>query len=198
MVQSVIEGSPAAGEFTPAHRRLLASLRCGSARPAAYAGLVRELRQKLAPLNSAADELTAALDEIMPALEKLNAPAAIVHGDFVPWNLRQHGGQIGAFDWEYAQLDGLPLMDETHFRLQVGFLIGEWTVERAVRCLADVATEQPSGLKPAEARTLQCLYVIDMLARLLGESYGADEPMLAWYRAVLKQLRCMPREVALV
>ena len=55
--------------------------------------------------------------------DEMRIPSTIVHGDFAPWNLREHNGQIAAFDWEYAELDGLPLVDQTHYELQVGYLL---------------------------------------------------------------------------
>ena len=44
-------------------------------------------------------------------------------------------GSVAAFDWEYAQLDGLPYLDETHYRLQVGYLLNNWNLDRALLML---------------------------------------------------------------
>jgi hypothetical protein len=40
----------------------------------------------------------------------------LVHGDFVPWNLKvQRVGKIAGIDWEDAKIEGLPLWDLCHF-----------------------------------------------------------------------------------
>lgn len=43
-------------------------------------------------------------------------PAALVHGDFVPWNLRDRAdGGCALIDWESAEWTGMPLHDLCHF-----------------------------------------------------------------------------------
>lgn len=47
-------------------------------------------------------------------------PAALVHGDFAPWNIKDlpgnlSGGECTLIDWEMARQDGLPLYDLCHF-----------------------------------------------------------------------------------
>ncbi len=131
ILQSALHGSPAPAHWTPGHERFLEALRRGSHKPAAYTAMIRALHARLPLLPVYGDCLQRVLDDMMPALESLKVPWTIVHGDFAPWNLRQHGEHIAAFDWEYAQLDGLPLVDETHFRLQIAYLLNQWTDERS-------------------------------------------------------------------
>jgi hypothetical protein len=198
VVQSALAGSPPAAQWTPAHELFLETLRRGSLKPAAYTAMVRSLNARLPLLAVLGDRLQNVLDEMMPVLEGMKVPWTIVHGDFAPWNLRQHMGRISAFDWEYAQLDGLPLIDETHFRLQVGYLLHHWTDEHAARELADVAAELPMGYTAQQARALQVIYVVDMLARLIEEGYDPNDEMLSWYRRVLRRMTPSAKEVALV
>ena len=43
-------------------------------------------------------------------------PAALVHGDFAPWNIRElRGGGCTLLDWESAEWQGIPLYDLCHF-----------------------------------------------------------------------------------
>lgn len=43
-------------------------------------------------------------------------PAALVHGDFVPWNIRDRAdGSCSLIDWESAEWTGMPLHDLCHF-----------------------------------------------------------------------------------
>ncbi len=56
--------------------------------------------------------------------ESLLIPTSVVHGDFTPWNIKQnkiHG--IQAFDWENAEIDGLPGLDLIHFLTSVQILL---------------------------------------------------------------------------
>ena len=92
------------------------------------------------------------LDRLTPTLERLVVPTTIVHTDFVPWNLREKDGVIAAFDWDAAELDGLPLYDELHHELVVGHLVKRWTAERASAHLREVAWSAPLGLSPGQVR----------------------------------------------
>jgi hypothetical protein len=198
MVQSALAGGPAPAHWTPAHQYFLETLHRGSHKPAAYTAMMRSLTQRVPLLPVIGDRLQSILEEITPTLEATKVPWTIVHGDFAPWNLRQSGGRISAFDWEYAQLDGLPLIDETHFRLQVGYLLHHWSDEHAARELADVAASAPLGFTAQQARALQVVYLVDMLARLIEEGYDPNDEMLTWYRRVLRRLSPSAKEVALV
>lgn len=51
----------------------------------------------------------------------------LVHGDFAPWNIGTIQGrgnnELAVYDWEYADFDGLPIIDAMHFSLQTGHLV---------------------------------------------------------------------------
>jgi hypothetical protein len=196
-VQSPLPGKPAPAKLTAAHLRYLATLRVGPTKPAAATQMVAALPGRIAALHGSGIDLGAALDDVMPALETLEVPSTIVHGDFAPWNLRVHGGAVSAFDWEYGELDGPPLIDETHFRLQLGFQMKGWTPEHAALELGAVAARQPLGMTPPQVRALHVVYLIDQIARLLGEGYPADDEMVAWDAALLGKLSGAKREAVL-
>ncbi len=53
-------------------------------------------------------------------------PLVLVHGDFVPWNLKQCSTKkLAAIDWEDAILEGLPLWDLCHFYFIQAYLFHE-------------------------------------------------------------------------
>ena len=197
MVQSALAGNPPAAQLTSAHLRFLDALRRGPVKPALESAMIRSLEARLSVLPNPAPRLLGILDAFRPTLQSVHVPSTIVHGDFAPWNLRQHDSVIAAFDWEYAQLDGLPLIDETHFRLQVGYLLEQWTDERAARELQTANEGAPLGLSAQQACALQTVYLLDMLARLLDEGYDPDDEMVAWYRRVLRRLAPSQKEVVL-
>jgi hypothetical protein len=188
-IQTPLAGKAAPAKFTAAHGRFLRSLQ-GERKPAAQTRLVAMLPARIAALPERADPrgLAAHLQSILRVLQTTVVPSTIVHGDFAPWNLRAHRGEIAAFDWEYAELDGVPLFDEAHFRLQVGYLLHGWSPEQALRCLDAMASANTLSLAPAQVRALQAVYFIDNLVRLLAEGYDADDEMLAWYRQTLRML----------
>jgi hypothetical protein len=156
--------------------------------------MVKELAGRIERLDPPRPELFAALDSIMPALEQARVTQAVVHGDFSPWNLRTHGGKLFAFDWEYGELDGLPLVDEIHFRLQVGLEMQKWNLATAARFLNDLRAE--SGLTHSDRRAITGVYLLDQLARLYGEGYSPEHDMVAVYRKLLERLHV--REPALI
>lgn len=64
-----------------------------------------------------ADHIAAAMAELDLRLAGQALPQLLQHGDFAPWNIRQAGGRICVFDWEYAQPSCNPLADFLHFHL---------------------------------------------------------------------------------
>jgi hypothetical protein len=61
-------------------------------------------------------------------LSPISVRRTLVHGDFVPWNLLLSPSGLYVFDWEYGEVQGLPLWDEMYFRLQVA--IRSWKQHR--------------------------------------------------------------------
>jgi hypothetical protein len=191
-VQTPLHGRPILGELTPAHLRFLDSLHTDEEKLASETEVVASLEARLAELVPARPELCAALDDAMPVLERVKVPSTIVHGDFVPWNLRTDGEEISAFDWEYAALDGLPLMDRTHFMIQSRYELDGWTPAQCFSELNEFAGTKPLGYSVEQVRAFQTIYLVDHLARLLGEKYSEEEHMVHWYRRLLA---CYPTPV---
>jgi hypothetical protein len=194
-VQSPLPGSPAPAAFTPQHAEFLQALRCGASKPAAETNMVVTLPHRLDALRPARPQLREICDSILPTLEQTPVVSTIVHGDFAPWNLRTHAGKIAAFDWEYAELDGLPLIDQIHFRLQLGLEMEKWDLAAAAAFLREMSDD---AFDAAQIRAIQAVYLLDNLARLYGEGYSADHDMVALYQDLLKALPIRRREAALV
>jgi hypothetical protein len=188
VVQTPINGRPVGTELTPAHERFLEVLRSSERPSAASAGIIASARRQAWSLPTPRTDLLAILDEIMPLLRRLPVPSTITHTDFVPWNLRQDRGAIAAFDWDTAELDGLPLYDEVHHLMVVGLLVHRWTTGRAFDCLQRFASSAPLGLRPEHARALQAVYFIHSILRFLVQGHSGDDPVVRWYREVLCRL----------
>jgi hypothetical protein len=71
----------------------------------------------------------AALRDARLQLEGTTVPCGVMHGDFAPWNTRQHDGSLFAFDWESARWDVPKLWDVFHFKEQATFLLHKKEVD---------------------------------------------------------------------
>lgn len=178
VVQTPVIGHPTHPDLTPAHYRFLERLRGHVWKPVGATALVDSWRVS----TESAQNSAAILGRALLTLNGVSLPTTVVHGDFAPWNLRKRGGEVLAFDWENAVLDGLPLVDEFHHLLVVGHLLKKWTVDQAVDCLQALAAKRPLGLRPSEVRALACCHVVGYTTRLIEHGHDDRHPMLAWYR----------------
>ena len=186
-VQTRLHGDTARAALTPRHRALLAALRGNAVRPAAASGFVRTLRARVAALQSSHPHFPRILDAILPRLERTIVARTIVHGDFAPWNIRLRDGVAGALDWEYAEIDGLPLIDECNHLLLVGYLMHKWSVDAALGQLRAMARSAPLGMSSTQVETLQLVHLLDMTTRLAAE-HGEVEPIAEWFKGLLLRL----------
>jgi hypothetical protein len=186
LIQSTLPGTPVSGRLTTAHLRFLESLESAELKPLAGIGQVQSLIDRLNALSGVQD-LLAAMKQCLAVMGATPIPSTIIHGDFAPWNLRRHHDDITAFDWEYGLVDGLPLLDEIHHVVQVGYLLKKWSVARAEEELLRHAHGH-RRYAPKHARSLQIIYLIDILARLLEEQYSEQDPMVEWQRLLLGRL----------
>ncbi|HEX4125753.1 MAG TPA: phosphotransferase, partial [Tepidisphaeraceae bacterium] len=195
LLQTPLAGSAPGSRLSAAHRSYLQSLQTGRTARAVETDMVADLPQRISALASHRDQLSAALGEVMPILRQVRVPVTIVHGDFAPWNVRQHRRTIAAFDWEYGQLSGLPLIDEIHFRLQVGLMLDNWSAAQGAGWLGELAAEAPLDMEPTQVRAIAVVYVLDQLARLLGEGYDATNDLVEWLLGLLALLAPCREEV---
>jgi hypothetical protein len=181
LIQEQLPGRVTSAHFTDLHRELLETMRHGQRKRVTDSRMLARLRQDVRELP----ELRARLESLTPVLCDTVVPSTIVHGDFAPWNLREHKGQLRAFDWEYGELDGLPFMDELHFHLQIGHEMQGWSPRDANDYLSKHAQLKPLKLSPTQVNAIQQVAIIDQLARLYGEGYDRSNEMLAWYEDLL-------------
>ena len=182
LAQTPLPGTPPPLALTAAHHAFLAGLQMPKTGRAADTATASTLRERLASLPTPPADLLNMCDRVMAELRQFDVPTTIVHGDFAPWNLRLHNGRIGAFDWEYAEPLGLPLIDEMHYRLQCGWLLENWLPEQGAQCLAEMSRQRRLGLSPSSIEAIAGAYLLDALARLLGEGYGEDDKIIIWHR----------------
>jgi len=158
------------------------------------------LVDRLCALPVARPDLLEICLRVLPALREFQVPLTIVHGDFAPWNLRLSHGKLSAFDWEYGEPHGLPLLDEMHYRLQTGWLLEKWTTRQAVTWIQQLAWERPLGLDPRDVQSIATVYLLDALARLLAEGYQDQEEIINWHRQILDRIspQSSPRREAAV
>ena len=192
LAQTPLQGNPAPIGLSNAHRRFLDSLMTPLSVPAAQTATVTELPERLYSLPEARSDLLAAYERALPVLQGFDVPITIVHGDFAPWNLRLHFGNIGAFDWEYGQPHGLPLIDEIHYCLQYGWLLEDWGTDEAMDYLRRLCQQRPYGLLPLEVKAIVTIYLLDALARLLGEGYTRGQDVIEWHQRLLDRLVAPP------
>jgi hypothetical protein len=85
-------------------------------------------------------------------------PCGFHHGDFAPWNLREHKGGLLAFDWESATCEEPNLWDQFHFLVQT-------------ECLLKVTPEtRDDATVRTQNRSLFLLYLLNSTALLIEES----------------------------
>jgi hypothetical protein len=188
--QQPLAGDPAPTPIGPMHREFLSKLSRHDAEPSTTR-LVTELPIRISNLPDPHPELSAGLEQALAGLENQQVLTGVVHGDFAPWNLRRRGKTIHAFDWEYGHLDGPAGLDEIHYRLQVGYLLDNWTIEQAIANLTDtdILSRYLSRPHQSSGHALLMLYLVDMLARLYGEGYDRANDMVEWHGWLLDRLR---------
>lgn len=183
-IQAPLAGTPPRSTLGAPERELLAVLRGGERRSAADSAFVRAMRERASELPARHGAITRLVARLMPRLVRVRVPATVVHGDFAPWNLRVHDGVAGAFDWEYGEPDGLPLVDECNHMLLVGYLMHGWTIDVAVSRLEAMARSAPLGLAAPEVEALQLAYLAALVTRFLDEG-AEDEPLTQWFTQLL-------------
>jgi hypothetical protein len=184
-VQSVLPGRPAPTRLHAGHRRFLDQLGGGPRRPLAAAAQVVELRLRAAAVDGV-PQVVEALTNMEDELAGEESPRTFVHGDFAPWNLRQDGELVRAFDWEFGCEDGVPLFDEFHHRSQVGFLHG-WTLAGVEAGLRATVAEQGASERRA-AQVIAMLYAADRAVRALEETGDASSSQVARYVTLMRRL----------
>jgi hypothetical protein len=132
------------------------------------------------------DDLSECLDRAMPILESTIVPKTITHTDFAPWNLRETSAGLAAFDWDTAELDGLPLYDRWHHELIVGYCIWNWNSQKAIDYLVAEMRARPLGLERDQVSALQVVFLVHEIARMVQQGHAREHEMVGYYRDCLR------------
>jgi len=166
--QQYVHGSQPDSNFRQEYLNLLCNMPLGGT-PLNLAAAAHAIDGRLHPF---ADELQEAAPDLLHrclsclALDK-DIPTILVHGDFVPWNIRKTSdcGYV-LVDWEWADFTGLPMHDLLHFHFSVnrflGKMSGGYPAIRELSVCNEYLTQMDldKGLLPQFA----ILYLLDQLA----------------------------------
>lgn len=125
--QEYIPGAMPGRKFLPEYMDLLCRLP-RSGHSTCLAQIAGEMASRLHPFKAQLDKIAPdVLDHSLGCLDlDISIPTMLVHGDFAPWNLRNHPkkGYV-LVDWEWADFTGLPAHDLLHFQFIDDRLFGE-------------------------------------------------------------------------
>jgi Phosphotransferase enzyme family len=162
LFESSLEGATGPVRFTKLHKEFLASLHSCCAAVLPGRTLVEGTAQRWESIASrmgttwqglGREALRIAGRELHEAL----VPCGIHHGDFAPWNMRVHQGNLFVFDWESADWGAPNLWDQFHFLAQTECLL---KVNHETQDDADVRGQH---------RALYLLYLLNSAAQLKEE-----------------------------
>jgi len=145
-----------------------------------------------------------------PELMRRIWPAAIMHGDFAPWNLIQSsevsgqksgGGsliadsqmmdngalRLYAIDWESGVREGFPFIDAAHYVIQSACNLHQRSPSQAAEESVRVLLEMDRSLNWAEAKELVRL-AIQWLAFRDGLDLSAKGAREVWYKELVDNL----------
>jgi len=189
LVQSAVHGRAPGTDLTDAHRRFLATLRLPERRPLPASDWGRALQRRVTSQRPDDPVLSHLFAAVQDALAAEALPAAVVHGDFAPWNLREQDGKLAAYDWENATIDGVAFVDEIHHRLVVGHLMHDWSAERAMRDIEALADSHRGRPEPAVVKAIAGACVLDFCLRLIEHGHTETDPIMIWYRELAARLQ---------
>jgi hypothetical protein len=141
--QEYVPGAMPGRKFLPEYMDMLCRLpRSGSSTSLAL--IAGEMASRLHPFKAQLDKIAPdVLDRSLECLDlDITIPTMLVHGDFAPWNMRNHPkkGYV-LVDWEWADFTGLPAYDLLHFQFNDDHLFGEKSGGYKAICLKPIYAE---------------------------------------------------------
>jgi hypothetical protein len=82
--------------------------------------------------SDAPQQTIASLEEV---LRSTPLCVALEHGDFAPWNIREHLGKWTVIDWERGEMRGVPGWDWFHYIIQTQVLVGRRSPAEVLRTI---------------------------------------------------------------
>ena len=182
VVASTLGGNGISGRFGKLQRRFLDALKSDDIQPVYQNQFLIRLARDTGGRGE--EQLERLLHDARSSLATAELPQTLMHGDATPWNMRKKQGAIVAFDWEYGVVDGLPVLDELHYRWSTALLLQHRSVAKVVHGL-DTTARNRSRLEPRQAAALVDVYLIHGLIHRLDMGCGEDDELVAAYREAL-------------
>lgn len=158
--QTVVGGSRAGLKYTREVAVLLQSLeRHGESLN--FEQMTPALETKLRRLEFTAPDAAIVARAIEEMDDHSELPAARIHGDFAPWNIKLHNGAAALMDWEDSQPRGLPLHDAYHFVHMARCLFGK----RPRPVWQELRFHYAFDLTAPQRRQLELAYLVQVLVR---------------------------------
>lgn len=163
----------------------------------ADSGFWGALRDEIAVLQGDAEErrLAALVMACRDGLEHDHGDTPLLvgrwHGDWVPWNMGRHGGELHVWDWEHSA-PGVPAgFDHLHWRFQVALVLHGRPLADAVAAVRTAAAGELAAVPPEHRTLVANLYLLEMFMRTyhLKRLGGGWNPAL--YPAMLHVLEGM-------
>ena len=136
-------------------------------------------------------------EEAIIGLEELfstfDVPVVVAHRDFVPWNMRDAGGRLFVYDWEYASNGYTPTYDAFHYCLMPIVLRRPLKVRDAVQTINTVVntmTRMPGGSACVREITRQFYaYLADLCLFYLESNGGVvgSDKVVGRYLSLMEQ-----------
>jgi hypothetical protein len=136
----------------------------------ADAGFWRALRAEAAVLAADAEEarLAALIGAHCDELEREHGGTPLLvgrwHGDWVPWNMGRHAGDLYVFDWEHSAEEAPVGFDHLHWMFQDALVLRGRPLSEAVAAVRSAVDELPE-IPPDHRRLLGRLYLLEMFMR---------------------------------
>ena len=84
---------------------------------------IRPEKVRLESLPGWANVANATNRESLHLAGKAEISPVLYHGDFAPWNIREHNGKWTVIDWERGEIRGIPSWDWFHYIIQTEVLV---------------------------------------------------------------------------
>jgi hypothetical protein len=182
--QAYVDGAMPDRGFRPEYLDLLCQMpRTGGCKK--LSEVAGELANRLSPYNAGLDQIAPGL--LSRSLDRLDLdvdlPTLLVHGDFVPWNIRRNA-EAGSVlvDWEWANFAGLPAYDVLHFQFTDGRLFGGRNGGYAAIRTKPVCAEyfRRMDVDPGLLPQLATVYLLDSLKIECDHCWPRQSPYAAY------------------
>lgn len=165
LITNAFAGEPAPTALSPAMIAWLDRCRFGGSIQIHDSGPVRELLNAARSLGNRDPLLVTILQEALDRVGDTAVPRTVVHGDFVPWNILIAPDGPKVFDWEYADLDGIPGWDLAFFAFQMALTRHDPDIRTLIAEADRLAATPPTPYSVEIWRAVLLLVLIQIMLR---------------------------------